>query len=203
MKRVAFAAIGCLAAACTAPGPAVLSDPMAWPKAAIPAATTAPVIGNAGFESDFAGGRACPPKWGCSVHADGTSFRFAPDATTSTEGARSLLLERVGKEPWATVTQSFKAEGLRGQRVRFSIAVRVQGAEGDGAGAWLLLNGRGGVLDHQVRRLTGTQGWQRQSIEILVPADAEHLSVGGTLEGGGRAWFDDARLERLGPAPGR
>jgi len=36
-----------------------------------------------------------------------------------------------------------------------------------------------------------------------VPANAEHLSVGGTLEGGGRAWFDDARLELLGPAPAR
>lgn len=203
MRTLAFAAVGCLAAACAAPGPAVLPDPAAWSKAAPPAATTAPVIGNAGFETDFVAGRACPPRWACSVHADGTSFRFAPDTTTAAEGARSLLLERVGREPWATVTQSFKAEGLRGQRVRFSIAVRTQGVEGDGAGAWLLLNGGGTVLDHQVRRLAGTNDWQRQSIEVLVPAHAEHLSVGGTLEGGGRAWFDDARLELLGPPPGR
>jgi len=176
---------------------------MARPTPALPPATTAPVIGNAGFEIDFVAGRACPPRWACSVHADGSSFRFAPDATTASEGVRSLLLERVGREPWATVTQSFKAEGLRGQRVRFSIAVRAQNVDGDGAGAWLLLNGGGAVLDHQVRRVVGTRDWQRQSIEVTVPANAEHLSVGGTLEGGGRAWFDDARLELLGPAPAR
>ena len=151
--RLALALLGCLAAACAAPGPTVLPDPLARPKAAPPAATSAPVIGNPGFETDFVAGRACPPRWACSVHADGSSFRFAPDTSTASEGVRSLLLERVGREPWATVTQSFKAEGLRGQRVRFSIAVRAQGVDGEGAGAWLLLSGGGGVLDHQVRRV--------------------------------------------------
>ncbi|MBK8323714.1 MAG: hypothetical protein IPL06_13475 [Betaproteobacteria bacterium] len=201
--RIALAAIGFLAAACAAPGPTVLPDPMARANPASPPTTAAPVIGNAGFETDFVAGRSCPPRWSCSVHADGSSFRFAPDSTTASEGVRSLLLERVGREPWATVTQSFKAEGLRGKRVRFSIAVRAQGVDGEGAGAWLLLNGGGQVLDHQVRRLVGTGDWRRHEIEVLVPANAEYLSVGGTLEGGGRAWFDDARLELLGPAPGR
>jgi hypothetical protein len=194
--------MACVAAACAAP--ASTSTPVTVPppaKAASPAPSF--VIANAGFEEAFAPGRACPPRWSCSVHADGSSFRFAPDAAGAAEGSQSLLVERVGKEPWAIVTQSFKAESLRGQRVRFSLAVRAQGVEGDGAGPWLLVNGGGEVLDHQVRRVVGSAGWQRQAIEIVVPSKAEYLSVGGTLEGGGRAWFDEARLEILGPAAAR
>ena len=196
--RLAAVATACLATACAAPAPA---PPPAAPRAAA-APPPALVLANAGFESEFAAGRACPPRWACSVHADGSSFRFAPD-TPAAEGKQSLLVERVGKEPWATVTQSFRAQALRGQRIRFSLAVRTQGVDGDGAGPWLLVSGDSEVLDHQVRRIRGTADWQRQSIEITVPAKAEHLSVGATLEGGGRAWFDDARLETLGPAPAR
>jgi hypothetical protein len=171
--------------------------------AASPAPPAVPVIANAGFEAPFAAAGACPPRWGCSVHADGTSFRFSPDAATATEGRQSLLVERVGKEPWATVTQSFRATPLRGQRIRYSLAVRTGGVDGEGAGPWLLVLGDGKVLDHQVRRVTGTRDWQREVIELVLPEQAETLSVGATLEGGGRAWFDDARLEVPGPASAR
>lgn len=199
--RFAAVALASLVAACatTAPAPA----PAPAPKAATPQPPVAPVLANAGFEAPFAAGRACPPQWGCSVHADGSSFRFAPETASAAEGKQSLLVERVGKEPWATVTQTFRAQALRGQRVRFSIAVRTQGVDGDGAGPWLLVNGGADVLEHQVRRVQGTSDWQRQAIEIVIPAQAEYLSIGATLEGGGRAWFDDARLEVLGPAAGR
>ena len=197
--RLAVASLACIATACAAPATTPAPVTVSPPAKAAPLPLTY-AIANASFEEAFPPGRGCPPRWGCSVHADGSSFRFAPDAAGAVEGRQSLLVERVGKEPWATVTQSFKAEPLRGQRVRFSPAVRAQGVEGDGAGPWLLVNGGGEVLDHQVRRVVGTANWQRQVIEIVVPPRAEYLSVGGTLEGGGRAWFDDAKLEILGPA---
>jgi hypothetical protein len=171
--------------------------------AASSAQPVVPVIANAGFETPFAPAGACPPRWGCSVHADGTSFRFAPDASTATEGKQSLLVERVGKEPWATVTQSFRAASLRGHRIRFSLDVKAGGVDGEGAGPWLLVLGDGKVLDHQVSRVRGTRDWQREVIEVVLPDQAETLSVGATLEGGGRAWFDGARLEVLGPATRR
>jgi hypothetical protein len=73
-----------------------------------------------------------------------------------TEGKQSLLIERVGKEPWSTVTQTFRANALRGQRIRFSLAVRTGGVDGEGAGPWLLVMGDGKVLDHQIRRVSST-----------------------------------------------
>lgn len=197
MSRLAILLLATGVASCaTAPAPSP-----------VPARPSAPppsfVIANPGFEADFAAGRACPPRWACSAHADGSAFRFLPDATDPAEGKRSLMIERVGNEPWAIVTQSFKAESLRGQRVRFTLSVRTQGVTGDGAGAWLLVRGGSEVLDHQIRRLHGTNGWQRQSIEVVLSPQAEHLAVGGTLEGGGRVWIDDAKLEILGPPAGR
>jgi hypothetical protein len=49
----------------------------------------------------------------------------------------------------------------------------------------------------------GTRDWQREVIELVLPEQAETLSVGATLEGGGRAWFDEAKLEVVGPASSR
>ncbi len=191
-----------LVAACAEPQSRVLPDPLAPPPRAVEAPLT-PVLVNAGFEAGFAARGACPERWACSVHADGSSFRFVPDTSTFSEGRQSLLVERVGKEPWAIVTQTFRAQSLRGQRVRFSIAVRTQDVDGEGAGPWLLMNGGEVVLDHQIRHVKGTRDWQRHAIEVVVPPRADTLSVGATLEGGGRAWFDDAKLEVLGPAPAR
>jgi hypothetical protein len=198
--RHLLVAMTLLAAGCAVPPPAVAPAPEA-PRPTL--APSTPVVANAGFETPLAAGRACPPRWACSVHADGSSFRFAIDDSTFVEGRQSLLIERVGKEPWAVVAQSFRAPSLRGQRIRFSIAVRTQDVDGDGAGPWFLVNGDSDVLDHQVRRVRGTQDWQRHAIEIVVPEKAESFSVGATLEGGGRAWFDEARLEVLGPASRR
>jgi hypothetical protein len=201
MKLMPLAA-AMLVAACAAPQPTVLPDPLAPPPKAVEAPLK-PVLVNAGFEGGLAASNACPERWACSVHADGSSFRFSTDASTFAEGRQSLLIERVGKEPWAIVTQSFRAHSLRGQRIRYSIAVRTQDVDGEGAGAWLLVNGDEVMLEHQVRRVLGTKDWQRHVIEVVVPARADTLSVGATLEGGGRAWFDDARIEVLGPAAAR
>lgn len=193
--KTAVLSMALVAAACAAPVPAPPPEP---PRAA-PIPST-PVVANAGFEMPVPRGLACPPRWACSVHADGSSFRFSVDDSTAVEGRHSLLIERVGKEPWAVAAQAFRAPPLRGQRIRFSIAVRTQGVDGPGAGPWFLVNGDSEVLDHQIRWVRGTQDWQRHTIELVLSDKAETFSVGATLEGGGRAWFDDARLEVLGPA---
>lgn len=189
MRPAAAAAALLLAACASAPPPPTSTVPAAV------ASTGLPALANAGFEAPPVPGRGCVPSWNCSTHADGTAYRFAIDDTSATEGRHSLSIERLKPEPWSIVTQTLPAKAFQGRRVRFSLAVRTDSVGGGGAGPWLLLNGGGRVLDHQVRHVTGTTGWERHVIEVLVPADAEHLSVGATLEGPGKAWFDDARLE--------
>jgi hypothetical protein len=104
-------------------------------------------------------------------------------------------VERAADEPWALVTQAFDNPGLRGKRLRLSMAVRVDGASGEGAGPWVLAQGRPPA--HARKLVRGTAAWERVSLEFLVPADASSVEIGATLEGPGKACFDDVRLEAL------
>ena len=109
-------------------------------------------------------------------------------------GKASLCIEPTGKEPWGIASQGvFDIVPLRGARVRFSAAIRVEGVTGEGAGPYVMA--RGATLAHDKRLVNGTQGWQRISVEIDVPAGAPLIEVGVSLEGRGRACLDDALFE--------
>jgi hypothetical protein len=180
-----------LLAACAAPGgPAPAPPPAARPAAA--AAVAVPALRNPGFEDPAAGG-ACAPSWECSAHVSVASFRFSVANDAPAAGRGSLCIERVGGEPWALVTQGFHTTALRGQRIRLSMAVRAQGLEG-GAGPWI--QSQGGRA-HAAKLVKATSGWERVAVELAVPAESNLLVVGATLEGPGRACFDDVRLELL------
>lgn len=151
---------------------------------------------NAGFESPPRPGERCPVDWSCTMHNDPDSYRFATQANAPPEGARSLCIERVKSEPWAVASQSISAAPLRGKRIRFSIALRGEGFTDAGAGPWLLVTETSGrpLLHREAVSRIGPQ-WQRRAIELVVPAQAEWIEVGATLQGGGRVCIDDARLD--------
>jgi hypothetical protein len=153
------------------------------------------VLKNPGFETASDPQRACALGWDCTMHADPQSFRFFHDDKSPAAGKRSFCIEPVRAEPWALVTQGIHQPSFRGAKVRFSIAVRVEGASGSGAGPWVLIQPPAGRNIHRQQLVNGTQGWQRVAVEVDVPADAQIIELGATLEGAGRACFDDARLE--------
>ena len=200
-RLAAVAALG-LVAACAGPAP---SGPQ--PKAA--AAPTAPAppapaaaaragaieLRNAGFEAEQpAGNTRCAPAWDCTVHGGPESYRFYLEEGAAATGKRSLCVERVGGEPWGLVTQAFQTSAFRGQRLRLTLSVRLEGVTGDGAGPWML--SQGGHA-HAARLERGTSGWQRMTLELAVPRDSTMVVVGATLEGPGKACFDDVRLETV------
>jgi hypothetical protein len=154
-------------------------------------------VRNPGFEADMAPGRRCAPAWDCTMHNNPEAFRFWLQESGAAAGRRSFCVERVADEPWALVTQGFHTPALRGQRLRLSMAVRVEAANGDGAGPWILAQGRPPASARKLVR--GTRGWERVAIELSVPADATVVEVGATVEGPGKACFDDVRLETAGP----
>ena len=87
-------------------------------------------------------GNRCAVGWDCTMHNNPDAFRFSLAESGGAAGSRSLCVERAADEPWALVTQAFDNPALRGKRLRLSMAVRVDGATGDGAGPWALAQGR-------------------------------------------------------------
>ena len=153
---------------------------------------------NPGFELDPLQDSHCAPKWACSAHSDPGSFVYNVDASQAAAGARSLRIDRVRNEPWGIIAQSIRDPALRGAKVRFSLAVRTQGAEGKGAGPFLQFHDGSGRVIGDVKKLAkGTSAWQRLSVEFVVPPATHLLEAGALLEGPGSAWIDEARLELL------
>ena len=182
---VALAAL--LLVACAAQTP---SAPAAA-AAAIPTPAV-PALRNPGFEEPTPAQARCPAGWECSAHVDVGSFSFRR-AAEGAAGAASLCIERIGKEPWALLTQAFHTTAMRGRTLRLSMAMRAHGLEG-GAGPWI--QSQGGRA-HAAKLVQATKGWERVAVELAIPAESNLLVVGATLEGAGRACFDDIRLEVL------
>jgi hypothetical protein len=203
MKAAALAILMAgLLGACVAPPPPPPKPVLPFRADAAPRILAPPglrELRNPGFESDTPANARCPVGWHCSAHSTPKSFRFFVDEGGS-EGKRSMCIEPVGKEPWALVTQASYDTGLRGSRMRFSIAVRLTDVSGPGAGPWVqvLVPGRGKPTYQDLDQ--GSGGWQRRSVEFDVPGDASLVEFGVTMNGKGRACFDDARLEVLQPA---
>ena len=183
--RLAVAGTVLLLAGCATPGsPRPGGEPIA--------------LRNAGFEEPAGPGAKCAPSWGCAGHGGLDSFRFAIDTSSAASGRQSFRIERIGREPWAFVVQGLDGRALRGARLRFSIAARVQGATGPGGGLFIEIDRSSGKY-HDKRLVQGSQDWRQLQAEFDVPGDAQVLRVGAILEGPGTLWIDDARLERLAP----
>ena len=161
------------------------------------------VLKNADFAMEPVPGRACPPLWGCTMHADPASFRFSLEADPRS-GVKYLKVERVKNEPWAIASQVVPAEGLQGKRLRLAAAVQSEGIDGKGAGPLLIIQGPGGRTLAEAQRLVQrSTGWQEVAVELDVVPGAQLVEVGLYLEGGGIVHFGEVRLEILGPATAR
>ncbi len=172
---------------------ATLAGACATPGAAEREVVRTIALKNPGFE-ELAAPRPCPVGWDCTMHNDPKSFRFFLDEVAPAAGRASLCIEPAGKEPWGIASQGvFEIAALRGARVRFSAAIRVEGVTGDGAGPYIMA--QGASLARDAMLVKGTQGWRRIAVEIEVPAGAPLIELGVTLEGRGRVCLDDALLE--------
>jgi hypothetical protein len=194
-RALALVAIPLLAGCASAAGrPEAIPISRDVPRLALPALA----LRNAGFESPARTPNHCAERWDCTVHADPGSFTFSVQDHAPAEGRQAMCVQRVGKEPWATLTQGVHDASLQGATLRLSMMLRLEGVSGDGAGPWVVLHGPGGrMLKHDQKLLQGTTGWARAAIDIEVLPGTEIVEVGATLEGPGKACIDDVRLEVL------
>ena len=103
-----------------------------------------------------------------------------------------------------TTPASQAGSDYRGQRVRLSAWVKTKNA--GRANLWMRVDGANSkvlAFDNLPNRPeSGTLGWHRQEIVLLVPQRAVLIAFGLSLEGHGQAWLYDVSLETAGKQGG-
>lgn len=187
-----------VAAGCAATEPPKEVKPVRAGPPAVPSLPPGPLaLKNPDFSQDVGAGARCAPGWNCTVHANPKAFRFFLDEAAGRRGYCVEPAQGVKPEPWALATQGLYNPGLKGARVRFSVALSLTGMTGEGAGPWIQALRPAVPRLVTESRLVKQSDWQLHSVELTVPDDATALEVGLMLHGQGRACFDDARLEVL------
>jgi RNA polymerase sigma factor (sigma-70 family) len=117
------------------------------------------------------------------------------------KASASLALAQGDEDAVTHLTQFIRADGYRGQRVRFTGWIKAREL-GLAAFPWMRVDGEEMVLqcdDHSRRTpIHGTGDWKPFAIVLDVDQSAVNLVLGFTLCGQGRAWVDDFRVEVVG-----
>lgn len=131
--------------------------------------------------------------WRCS----GTCMR---DSVIRSEGLASAMVGP-GGGPVGTLNQSMKPDAFRGKRVRYSAMVKTDSiASAAGAGLWMRVDGPdvGETLqfDNMFNRpIPSFTEWRRHEVVLDVPQEASFIIWGLIVNGPGKAWIDDVRIE--------
>jgi hypothetical protein len=152
------------------------------------------VIQEASMESTF----RIPKGWFITGDApDHYDIGVDPDLTYQN---RPCVTIQARPEPteFAALAQQIKAEGYRGQRLRFSAVLRSENLENRAA----LFMRIGGPNDKMLafdnmrnRFITGTNDWAPYAIVLDVAEEAENIIFGFLSSLEGQAWMADAKLE--------
>ena len=134
-------------------------------------------------------------------HLSGSNPKdFQADRDTGVHhgGQASASVWSVKEQPkgYSTLMQGFRCGDYRGKRVRLTGWVKTQDAYS--ARLWMRIDtflGTGGFDNMQARPLRGTKDWTELAIVLDVPEEAVGISFGLVLEGSGKAWVDDARID--------
>lgn len=81
-----------------------------------------------------------------------------------------------------------------GETIELEGYMKIRNVENGFAGLFIRIDGEGGTLEFdnmQNQNVAGTRDWQKYSITLPYPREAEIIFIAGILTGSGEAWFDD------------
>ena len=81
-----------------------------------------------------------------------------------------------------------------GKAIKLEGYMKIKNVDNGFAGLLLRIDGKGSSLafdNMQNQNITGTKDWQKYSITLNYPEEAENIFIAGMLSGKGEAWFDD------------
>lgn len=146
---------------------------------------------NGGFE---VGTGAMAKGW--TAKDDDAAHRAIWPSDGARSGARCLRHEvDAGAGPnWLGATRRI-APVIPGTRYKIRAWVRAEGVDGQ-AGWFIHAGGRAGLISNKVFGAGGgTYDWKEVQMDLTAPAGASWITVGTSLRGTGRAWFDDLTVE--------
>lgn len=82
----------------------------------------------------------------------------------------------------------------KGRLIKLEGFMKIKNVEKGYAGLLMRIDGNGSTMEFdnmQDQKITGTRDWQKYSITLKYPKEAEFIFVSGILAGKGEAWFDD------------
>jgi transglutaminase-like putative cysteine protease len=153
---------------------------------------------NPGLEEGEAG--KAPPGWLVPEPSKDSGYSLVVSEEKPFAGKRCGVISRAagasGEVP-GIVLQALDATGYRGKRVRLRAAVRVVSGSGNQAMLWFRVDRRAGdgFFDNMADRPIKSAEWKQYEIVGDVADDAETMTFGLILFGGGSAAFDDVLLE--------
>jgi hypothetical protein len=108
---------------------------------------------------------------------------------------------------YGTWMRNIDAGPYRGKRVRASGFIRTEGAAGR-VDFWSRVQaanspGDGPGLGGGAHRLPADSDWTRYELTFDVPVEGVYVQYGVGIQGAGRLWLDDPRLEVLGETPAK
>jgi len=140
---------------------------------------------NQGSKSDLPEGWI---KWG--------NYNLETDTLEFHSGKRSGKIVADGRS-FGSIAYKIPAN-YTGKKIRLKGYMKIKNVENGFAGLLMRIDGNGTSLEFdnmQEQNITGTKDWQRYSISLNYPEDADNIYVAGILVGNGEAWFDDFVVE--------
>lgn len=131
-----------------------------------------------------------------------SEFKMEIDYSTHYNGNSSAYIQSkspAGKE-FGTLMQTIKAENYLGKRLRLSGYIKSEDVEG-WSGMWMRIDGENymqmGFDNMRNRPIKGTSDWKKYEIVLDIPPDSKSINYGVLLNGDGKVWFDDFKLEEV------
>ena len=128
-----------------------------------------------------------------------TDYKMGVDKTNGYLGNQSAYIESISQKPngFSTMMQNSSVEEYIGKRVEMTAYISTKDISG-WAGAWLRLDGNKKTLsmdNMSSRGIKGTTEWNKYSIVLDVPENADNMSFGVLISGAGKVWFDKFEFE--------
>ena len=113
--------------------------------------------------------------------------------TLSKSGTKSGKITSTDNGQFGSIAYKIPAKYI-GKTIELEGYMKIKNVENGFAGLLLRVDGNNQPLafdNMQNQNIAGTKDWQKYSIKLDYPAQAEHIFIAGILTGKGEAWFDD------------